>query len=150
MLHFLPLAATALGEPWPPQQSDSISLCLSSSPSTALSSLISDLLPRHYEARFPNSFHRHLFLILPRLIVKFRNKLLLLCGVFSPTPNPQPGGPGYPFSSGSSPLTCLAREALQVAYATASIALGFMSPRKPLHYVKVGIYVAFINTNLRS
>jgi hypothetical protein len=36
-------------------------------------------------------------------------------------------------------LACLAWEALPVAYAIASIALGFMWPRKPLHYVKVGI-----------
>ena len=28
------------------------------------------------------------------------------------TPNPQPGGPGYPFLSGSSPLTCLAHDAI--------------------------------------
>ena len=32
----------------------------------------------------------------------------LLGGVVRPMPNPQPGGPGYPFLSGSSPLTCLA------------------------------------------
>jgi hypothetical protein len=50
----------------------------------------------------------------------------LLYGVVSPTPNPQPGGPGYPFLSGSSPLTCLSWEALPVAYATASIAVGIM------------------------
>jgi hypothetical protein len=81
----------------------------------------------------------HLFFILPRLIVGFRHKLFLRCGVVSPMPNPQPGGAGYHFSSGSSPLTCLAWEALPVAYATASIALGFMWLRKPLHYVKVGI-----------
>ena len=56
----------------------------------------------------------------------------------SPTPNPQPGGPGYPFSSGSSPLTYLAWEALPVAYATASIALGLIWPLIPLHY-RVGI-----------
>jgi hypothetical protein len=41
--------------------------------------------------------------------------------------------------SGSSPLTCLAWEALTVAYATASIAVGIMWPHKPHHYVKVGI-----------
>jgi hypothetical protein len=41
--------------------------------------------------------------------------------------------------SGSSPLTCLAWEALPVAYATASIVLGIMWPHKPHHYVKVGI-----------
>jgi hypothetical protein len=57
----------------------------------------------------------------------------LLCGVVSPTPNPQHGGPGYFFLSGSSPLTCLAWEALPVAYATASIALGIMRPHKPHH-----------------
>jgi hypothetical protein len=62
---------------------------------------------------------------------------ILLCGVVSPKPNPQPGGSGYPFLSASSPLTCLAWEALPVAYATASIALGIMWPHKPHHYVKV-------------
>jgi hypothetical protein len=41
--------------------------------------------------------------------------------------------------SGSSPLTCLAWEALPVAYDTASIALGITWPHKPHHYVKVGI-----------
>jgi hypothetical protein len=50
----------------------------------------------------------------------------LLCGVINPTPNPQPGGPGYSFFSGSSPLNYLAWEALPVAYATASIALRIM------------------------
>ena len=44
-LPFLPLGATALGEQWPPQQSVSTSLYLASSPSTALSSLLSGLLP---------------------------------------------------------------------------------------------------------
>jgi hypothetical protein len=56
----------------------------------------------------------------------FHNNIFLLCGVVSPTSNPQPGGPEYPFLSGSSPLTCLAWEALPVAYAIASIALGIM------------------------
>ena len=59
--------------------------------------------------------------------------------VLSLTPNPQPGGPGYPFLSGSSPLTCLAWEALPVAYANTSIALGIIWPHKPHHYAKVGI-----------
>jgi hypothetical protein len=59
--------------------------------------------------------------------------------VVSLTPNPQPGGLGYPFLSGSSPLTCLAWESLPVAYATASIALGIIWPHKPRHYVKVRI-----------
>ena len=57
----------------------------------------------------------------------------------SPTPNPQPGVPGYPLLSGSSPLTPLELKTLPVAYATTSIALGFIRPRKPLHYVKVAI-----------
>jgi hypothetical protein len=47
-----------------------------------------------------------------------------------PTPN---------LLSGSSPLTCLAWEALPVAYATTSIALGIIWPHKPRHYAKVGI-----------
>jgi hypothetical protein len=41
--------------------------------------------------------------------------------------------------SGSSSLACLAWEALPVAYATASIAVGIMWPHKPHHYVKVGV-----------
>jgi hypothetical protein len=49
------------------------------------------------------------------------------------------------FSSGSSPLTCLAWDALPVAHATASIALGIMWPHKPHHYVKVGIPSGGIN-----
>jgi hypothetical protein len=40
---------------------------------------------------------------------------LLQGGVVNPTPNPQPGGPGYPFLSGSSPLTCPEWEPLPVA-----------------------------------
>jgi len=62
----------------------------------------------------------------------------LLYRVVSPTPNPQPGGPGCPFLSGSSPLTCLAWEALPVAYANASVALRIMWPHKTHHYVKLG------------
>jgi hypothetical protein len=72
---------------------------------------------------------------------------LLLCGVVSLTPNTQPGGQGYPFLSGSSPLTCLVWEALPVAYATASIALGIMWPHKPHHYVKLGIPSGGIRNN---
>jgi len=47
MPSFFPLGATALGEPRPPQQPVSIALCLSSSLSTALSSLLWSLLQRH-------------------------------------------------------------------------------------------------------
>jgi len=72
------------------------------------------------------------------LFLNFITISSLLCENVSPTPNPQPGGPGYSFLSGSSPLTCLAWEALPVAYATASIALRIMWPHKPHHYVKVG------------
>jgi hypothetical protein len=39
----------------------------------------------------------------------------LRCEVVSLTPNPQPGGPGYPSLSGSYPLTCPAWVALPVA-----------------------------------
>jgi hypothetical protein len=42
------------------------------------------------------------------LFLSFRNNIFLRGGVVSLTPNPQPGGLGYPFLSGSSPLTCLA------------------------------------------
>jgi hypothetical protein len=50
--------------------------------------------------------------------------------------------------SGSSPLTCLEWEALPVAYATASIAVGNMWPHKPHHYVKVGIPSGGYHTSL--
>jgi hypothetical protein len=43
------------------------------------------------------------------------DKKFLRCRVISLTPKPQPGGPGYPFLSGSSPLTCPAWETLPVA-----------------------------------
>jgi hypothetical protein len=46
------------------------------------------------------------FFSIPRLTVWFLNSSLLWCEVVSLTPNPQPGGPGYPSSSGSYPLTC--------------------------------------------
>jgi hypothetical protein len=39
--------------------------------------------------------------------------------------------------AGSSPLTCLAWEALPVAYAIASIDLGIMWLHKPHHYVNI-------------
>jgi hypothetical protein len=59
------------------------------------------------------------------LLLRFRNNFFY--GVrFTLTPNPQHGGPGYSFLSGSSPLTCLAWEALPVAYATNNIALGII------------------------
>jgi len=48
-------------------------------------------------------------------------------------PNPKPGGPGYPLSSGPSPSTCPARVALPVGNATAGIALRIIWPRKPSH-----------------
>ena len=41
--------------------------------------------------------------------------IFLWGGVVSPIPNPQQGGPIYPFLFGSSPLTCLAWEALTAA-----------------------------------
>jgi hypothetical protein len=72
------------------------------------------------------------------ILLRFRYNIFLRGGVVNLTPNPQPGGPGYPFLSGSSPLTCLAWEALPVAHATASIALEIIWPHKPRHYAKVG------------
>jgi hypothetical protein len=67
-------------------------------------------------------------------------KIFFLRGeVVSFTPNPQPGGPGYPFLSGSSPLTCLAWDVLPVAYATTSIALGIIWPHKSWLYAEVMI-----------
>jgi hypothetical protein len=48
-------------------------------------------------------------------------------------------GQGTPFRPWSLPLTCLAWEALPVAYATASIALWIIWPHKTHHCAKVGI-----------
>jgi hypothetical protein len=103
------------------------------------------LQPFHFFLSVTNSLHHHqMYPAFPCFDFRnnkfdFRNNKFLLCGVVSPTPNPQPVGPGYPFLSGSSPLTCLTWEARPVAYATASIALGIMWPHKPHPYVKVGI-----------
>jgi len=41
-------------------------------------------------------------------LFRFRNNIVLGDGIVSLTLNLQYGGPGYPFLSGSSPLTCLA------------------------------------------
>jgi len=92
-------------------------------------------LPKYIPSPFrPASLHLpSLFLCSTFVTVRF----FVLCGVLNPKPNPQPGGPGYPFLSGSSPLTCLAREALPIAYTT-SIALRITWPHKPHHYVKIG------------
>ena len=50
---------------------------------------------------------------IPSLWLKFRNKYVLRDDVVSSTPHPQPGRPGCPFVSGSSPLTCLEWEATE-------------------------------------
>lgn len=41
-----------------------------------------------------------------QLLEAFGQLKIIRFGVASPTPNSQPGGPGYHFSSGSPPLTC--------------------------------------------
>ena len=69
----------------------------------------------------------------PRLVLGFRNNYFLQGEVVSLTPNPQPGGPGYPLLSGPSPSTCPARVVLPVADATAGVALRIIWPRKPSH-----------------
>ena len=77
------------------------------------------------------SLHPSASRVLVRPITEFFGTFWFLQGrVVSPAPNPQPGGPGYPFLSGSSPLTCLAWEALLVAYATASIAVHIVANLK--------------------
>ena len=89
---------------------------------------------KRYEAQFkpssPNHNHNHRLYITGWALASsvcvffFRFHNFFLCGeVVSLMPNPQPEGPGYPCLSWSSPLTCLAQEALPVAYATTSIAL---------------------------
>jgi hypothetical protein len=74
-------------------------------------------------------------------LMRFRNNFFFFLRgeVVILTSNPQPGGPGYFFLSGSSPLTCLAWEALPVAYTTTSTAFGIIWPHKPHHYAKVRI-----------
>jgi hypothetical protein len=111
----------------------SLGLLNSQSPFLSVFLLLHPLL---YLIRFPNLFRQRLFLILPRLTVGFRNKLFLLCGVVSHTPNPQPGGPGYPFSSGviTLDLSGMGDPTSSIRYRQHSSRL-----RKPLHYVKVGI-----------
>jgi len=69
----------------------------------------------------------------PWPLLGFRNNYFLQGEVVSLTPNPLPGGPGYPLLSGPSPSTCPARVALPVADATAGIALRVIWPRKPSH-----------------
>ena len=58
----------------------------------------------------PSSFHLSSFFFCSTFVTI---SFFLLGGVLRPTPNPQPV-PGYPFVSGSAPLTCLAWEALPV------------------------------------
>jgi hypothetical protein len=53
-------------------------------------------------------------LLFPILDV-FQQMYVLRGETVSLTTNPQPGGPGYPFLSGSSPLICLAYDAILVA-----------------------------------
>jgi hypothetical protein len=60
-------------------------------------------------------------------------------GLLAPCQTPNLEDQGIPFGLGSSPLTRRAWEALPVADATASRALGIMWPHKPHHSVKVGI-----------
>ena len=59
----------ALGEPWPPQQPVSIALCLSSSPSTALTSLLSScynlIHPSQTRSSSPSSYKQSSFHHLP-------------------------------------------------------------------------------------
>jgi hypothetical protein len=64
-------------------------------------------------------------------------KSFLWGGVVNPRPNPQPGGPGYLFLSGSSDTSGM-RDSTST-YATAGIALRIIWPGKPHHYIKVGI-----------
>jgi len=93
-------------------------------------------LPKYIPSPFPSIIIKSIQLI---PLLNFRNNKFFYCvGFLTPRQTPQPGGPGYPFLSGSSPLTCLAWEAPPVAYATASIALRIMWPHKHYHYVKVG------------
>jgi hypothetical protein len=54
------------------------------------------------------------FFSIPRLTAWFLNNLVLWREVVSLIPNPQTGGPGYPSSSGSYPLTCPAWVTLPV------------------------------------
>jgi hypothetical protein len=102
---FLPLGATAQGELWHPEQSASILLCFLSL------SFCGDHHVHH------PTISNWVFLVhqseadylVSEQIVFLRRE------VVSITPNPQPGGPGYPSSSGSYPFTFPAWVPLPVA-----------------------------------
>ena len=53
--------------------------------------------------------------ILSEASLRFSEHRFFFLGWGTPTPNPQPGGPGCPFLSGPSPLTCPAWVTLPVA-----------------------------------
>jgi len=61
----------------------------------------------------------------------FISGVFLRRGVVSTSPNPQPGGQGHPFKSGSSPLTCLAWENLPVASYRQHSSQGLMTLQAP-------------------
>jgi hypothetical protein len=54
--------------------------------------------------------------------------------VFNPTPNPQPGGRGYPFWFGTLPLTRPSRETLPVAMLPPAYRSGLPDYAKPRNY----------------
>ena len=54
--------------------------------------------------------------------------------MISPTPNPQPGGPGSPYSLAPPLQTCPAWVTLPGAKAPAGIALRFIRAHKPLNH----------------
>jgi hypothetical protein len=75
----------------------------------------------------------------PVLISEGSQQIYFLRGeVFSLTPNHQPGGPGYPFLSGSSPLTCLAREAIPIASLLPEQLSGLYDHASPTTTLKLG------------
>jgi hypothetical protein len=73
------------------------------------------------------------------IIIGYFSLFLLGVEVVSLKPNPQTGEQRYPFSSGSTPLTCLAWEALPIACHTSSIDLGNICLHKPHYCIKVRI-----------
>ena len=63
--------------------------------------------------------------------LRFSQHQLFCWMQFSPTSNPQPGGPEYPFSSGSSLSTCPAWEAIPITTLLPVYLSGFFDHRSP-------------------
>jgi hypothetical protein len=103
-----PLGATAVGVPWPPQQPVSTALCLSPSPPTALSSLLSSLLRHHInivltfqvaiiKSDFQTSFVNVCFSSFRGSLLGFGTNFFYCVGLSAPRQTPKLEDQGIPF-----------------------------------------------------